>query len=272
MKTQKKNKLSVLIFFLLFDSEKRFNVDENDIKHFSSYAEDWWNPEGSWKVLHVLNQARVPFIRDGLISPGSVNASKITKSNVLKGFKILDVGCGAGILSEALASLGAEVVGLDPSEDLIRSAKEHIADQEHLKLKYFCELIEDHAAANKEKYDAVVASEVVEHVVDKKPFLKSCVEALKPGGSIYVTTLNKSWWSWICAIIFAENILGLLPKNTHIWDQFISPEDVSSILKEFGCHTLLVKGFRYEFFRSVFKIQNGAGVEYGLHAVKSLKK
>lgn len=218
-----------------------------------------------------MNQVRVPFIRDGLISPGKVNASKITKSNVLKGFKILDVGCGAGILSEALASLGADVVGLDPSEDLIATAKEHIADQEHLKLEYRCELIEDHAAVNKEKYDAVIASEVVEHVVDKKPFLKSCVEALKPGGSMFVTTLNKSWWSWICAIVFAEYILGLLPKKTHIWEQFISPEDVGSILNEFGCQTLVVKGFRYEFFRSVFKIQDGYGVEYGLHSVKKRK-
>lgn len=161
-----------------------------------------------------MNRARVPFIRDGLISPGIVDATKITKSNVLKGFKILDVGCGAGILSEALASLGADVVGLDPSEDLIATAKEHIADQEHLKLEYRCELIEDHAAANKEKkYDAVVASEVVEHVVNKKPFLKSCVEALKPGGSMFVTTINKSWWSWICSIVFAEYILRLLLKK-----------------------------------------------------------
>lgn len=216
-----------------------------------------------------MNQVRVPFIRDGLISTGLANSNHKVQ-NVLEGLKILDVGCGAGILSEALANLGADVVGLDPGEDLIASANEHLARQNGLKLSYKCELIEDHAATNKGKYDAVVASEVVEHVIGKKEFLKSCVKALKPGGCIFVTTLNKTWISWFFGIIFAEFILGLLPKNTHNWEQFISPSDVGEILKEFGCRTVKVTGWRYEFFRSVCKFQSNTSLQYGMYAIKDV--
>lgn len=195
-------------------------------------------------------------------------------SDELKGFKILDVGCGAGVLSEALGKLGAEVVGLDPSEVLIATARKHLSDSEHknLDVKYSCELIEDHIIENAGMYDAVVASEVVEHIADKKVFLKSCVEALKPGGSIFITTISRNWFAWVCAILFGEFIIGLLPKNTHIYSQFISPDEVSDILKDLNCRTTLAIGFRYEFFRSVFKFQSNTSVEYGLQAVKQCSK
>jgi polyprenyldihydroxybenzoate methyltransferase/3-demethylubiquinol 3-O-methyltransferase len=240
----------------------------------SSFAGDWWDTKGSCKALHDMNQVRVPFVRDGLISDGDSDAWNVDKStNELKGFKILDVGCGAGVLSEALGMLGAEVIGLDPSEILISTAMEHLDDQKKLNVKYFAELLEDHLETHSGVYDAVVASEVIEHIVDQKSFLKSCVAALKPGGSLFITTINKNWIAWICAIIFGEFILGLLPKNTHVYDQFISPSDVTNILKEFNCRTTQVVGFRYEFFRSVFKFQSNTSVEYGLHAIKqSLKK
>lgn len=183
-----------------------------------------------------------------------------------------DVGCGAGVLSEALGMIGAEVIGLDPAEDLIAVANDHLSKQEKMNVTYQCELIEDHIVLNSEKYDAVVASEVVEHIVDKKAFLKSCVSALKPGGSIFITTISKNWFAWLCAIIFGEFILGLLPKNTHIYDQFISPSDVTEMLKELNCRTNYVIGFRYEFFRSVFKFQSNTSIEYGLQAIKQSSK
>jgi polyprenyldihydroxybenzoate methyltransferase / 3-demethylubiquinol 3-O-methyltransferase len=248
----------------------RLNVDEKDIEHFSNYADDWWNPEGSWKVLHTMNQVRIPFIRDGFLSPGvKVKQQVESNANVFKGLKILDVGCGAGLLSEAVAKLGAEVVALDPAENLIEAANSHLATQKNLKLTYSTDLVQDHAAKNKENYDIVVASEVVEHVVDKKHFLEACVSALKPGGSIYVTTLNKTWSSWFFGIICAEFIFRLLPMNTHIWDQFISPEDVAEILKEINCKTMRVQGWANEFYRNKFSYQDSTHIMYGLHAVKN---
>ena len=215
------------------------------------------------------NQARVPFIRDGILFPGvKVKQNVKNQDNILKGVKILDVGCGAGLLSEALAKLGAEVVALDPSEDLIKSAEDHLSQQKGLNLTYSTDLVQDHAATHEEKYDVVVASEVVEHVVDKKHFLQACVKALKPGGSIFVTTLNKTWFSWFFAIIWAEFILRLLPMYTHIWDQFISPDDVTKILEENGCKTVRVQGWSYDFYRDKFSYQRSTQIMYGLHAVK----
>lgn len=256
------------------NAKPRFNVDERDVKHMSSFAGDWWKLNGSCKALHDMNQVRVPFVRDGLISDDGCGAWDVNeRSDCLKGFKILDVGCGAGILIEALGMYGAEVVGLDPSEILISEAEDHLAAGQHkLNVKYLSELIEDHIVKNGGTYDAIVASEVVEHIVDKESFLRSCVAALKPGGSIFITTISKNWFAWICAIIFGEFILGLLPKNTHIYDQFISPSDVTEILKRFNCRTTQVVGFRYEFFRSVFKLQSNTSVEYGLQAVKQCSK
>lgn len=240
----------------------------------SSFAGDWWELNGSCKALHDMNQVRVPYVRDGLITDGGNAKWDVNeRSECLKGFKILDVGCGAGILSEALGMYGAEVVGLDPSEDLIATAKAHLASGKHkLNVKYLGELIEDHIIENSGKYDAIVASEVVEHIVDKKSFLKACVAALKPGGSIFITTISRNWFAWVCAIIFGEFILGLLPKNTHIYEQFISPSEISEMLKELNCRTSDVVGFRYEFFRSAFKLQSNTWIEYGLQAIKQSSK
>lgn len=251
----------------------RLNVDEKDVRHHSSFGEGWWRLQGPWKVLHTYNQIRVPFIRDGILSPGVAVRQKIeSEPNVLTGVKILDVGCGAGILSEALAKLGAEVVAVDPSENLIEIARNHSAQQGELKITYFNELIQDHALANKEKYDVIVTSEVLEHVVDKKHFLKACVECLKPGGSIFVTTINKTTFSKYCTIFCAEFICGVLPRHTHTHDQFISPENVEEILEEFGCQTVLVRGFRHEFHIGMYRYQRNTRSQYGLHAVKRVKQ
>jgi polyprenyldihydroxybenzoate methyltransferase / 3-demethylubiquinol 3-O-methyltransferase len=138
-------------------------------------------------------------------------------------------------------------------------------------LTYKAELIQDHAKENPEKYDAIVASDVLEHVPDQELFLESCVKALKPGGSIFITTLNQTWTSWFFAIIWAEFILRLIPKHTHIWSQFISPENVSKILKKCGCDTLLVRGVEYQFylFPGRFRYQSSQRIQYALHAVKA---
>lgn len=247
------------------------NVDLKDVEHHSTYSNEWWDPNGPMKGLHAYNKIRVPLIRDGLISSGVVKEQNINKTNVLEGLSILEVGCGAGILTEALGKLKANVTALDPSETLLSTAREHLNKIDKINVDYTCDSIENHAQNNQLKYDAVVASEVLEHVVDQKSFLKACVESLKPGGSIFITTFNKTQASWLAGVIVAENVLNLVPKNTHDWSLFISPADVETILKDLNCSTVLIHGMRYEFWRNTCVWSSYTGINYALHAIKNEK-
>jgi polyprenyldihydroxybenzoate methyltransferase / 3-demethylubiquinol 3-O-methyltransferase len=238
------------------------------VEHHSEYSNDWWDPNGPMKGLHAYNTIRVPLIRDGLVSTGIVDEQKVNKANILEGVKILEVGCGGGILTKALGNLKANVTALEPSEKLLETAREQLRDHED-RITLASETIESHALLNKEKYDAVVASEVLEHVVDQKSFLTACVETLKPGGSIFITTFNKTQASWLFGVIAAEHILNLVPKDTHDWNLFVSPKEVEQILKTLNCSTVLVHGMRYEFWRNTCVWSSYDGINYALHAVKN---
>ncbi|KAF2888715.1 hypothetical protein ILUMI_17458, partial [Ignelater luminosus] len=149
--------------------------------------------------------------------------------------RILDVGCGGGILEQDLAILGGTIVGIDLGPETIRVAKAYTAalNPSLTNISYFCESIEHHAKCNYETYDAVVASEVIEHVNEPEIFLENCIKCLKPGGSIFITTFNKTWSSWLLGIIFAEYIWGFIPRGTHTWDKFFDPRDVEKMLENF---------------------------------------
>lgn len=242
-------------------------MDQKDINHLSSFSTQWWDVSGPVKPLHLMNQVRVPFIRDGLISTGMVKTENINKPDVLKGLNILEVGCGAGILTEALARLKANVTGLEPSADLIGAARDHLQGQD-LNIEYISEFVEQHAVDNFEKYDAVVASEVVEHIPDQRTFLHELTKCLKPNGSIFITTFNKTQVSWFLGIVLAEYVMNFIPKGTHDWNQFISPSDVTKILNEKNCSTVLVHGFVYNPITDSFSFQKYDGVNYALQAVK----
>lgn len=242
------------------------NVDAADISHLSNFSNVWWKKDDLMKGLHALNQIRVPFIRDGLISTGVIKKDKIQTSKVLSGIDCLEIGCGAGILTEALARLNANVVGLEPSESLAEVAKKHA--NKNLQIEYICSTIEDHCLSNKDKYDFVVCSEVLEHIIDKKSFLEASIKCLKPGGSFFVTTFNRTTASLIGGVFFAEYIFKLLPQDTHDWNQFISPTELENMLKDLNCQTVLINGFRYEFWSNTMKWQTNTSINYALHAVK----
>lgn len=216
------------------------------------------------KMLHAMNRLRVPFIRDGLINTGIVAKDNIEKSEPLIGVSILDVGCGGkihteisfsflfirisltgGILSEPLARLGGNVTGLDATNDLIEIAKTH----DTLKtINYICASVEEHASENEAKYDAIVASEILEHVTNPDEFLKACVKCLKPQGSIFVTTVNKTLPSFFGGILMAEYVLRWLPKGTHQWEKFITPPQLQRFLED-GKYNFFSKSIlNYVFF------------------------
>lgn len=217
-----------------------------------------------------MNHLRVPFIRDGLISAGSVSKANVNTAHVLDRLELLEVGCGGGILTEPLARLHAKVTGLDPADDLLRVANEHSSKDPKIasRIQYRSETIEDHARINVGKYDAVIASEVLEHVNDKPSFLESCVLALKPGGSIFITTINKTNLSWVGGIIVAENVLNLVPKNTHDWEKFVPPEEIERILQDLNCTTILVHGIAYKVWSDEWEWSRCKDINYAIHAVK----
>jgi 2-polyprenyl-6-hydroxyphenyl methylase/3-demethylubiquinone-9 3-methyltransferase len=195
-------------------------VDPKEIARFSQLSEQWWDPKGKMAPLHKINPLRLAYIRDAICRKFDRNPKSL---NCLSGLRILDIGCGAGLLCEPLARLGAQVVGADPSETNIAVAKLH-ADRSHLLIDYRCTTVED--INPRERFDIVLAMEVVEHVVDVGLFLDHCAALLKPVSLMVISTINRNWKSFALAIVGAEYVLRWLPRGTHQWDKFVTPAEI----------------------------------------------
>jgi 2-polyprenyl-6-hydroxyphenyl methylase/3-demethylubiquinone-9 3-methyltransferase len=196
-------------------------IDPAEVSRFAAMAKEWWAPHGKMRPLHKLNPVRIAFVRD--LACETFNRSP-RKLDCLSGLRILDIGCGGGILSEPLARLGGKVVGVDPAAENIEVAKTH-AEQSGLQIDYRAATAEALADAG-ERFDIVIASEVVEHVADLPLFMKRTAEMVKPGGLMFVTTINRTMKSFALAIVGAEYILRWLPVGTHNWDKFVMPEEL----------------------------------------------
>jgi 2-polyprenyl-6-hydroxyphenyl methylase / 3-demethylubiquinone-9 3-methyltransferase len=196
-------------------------VDPAEIAKFSKLSEDWWNPNGKMAPLHKINPLRLGYIRDAACRKFERNAKSLS---CLSALRILDIGCGAGLLCEPLTRLGAQVIGVDPSASNIAAAKLH-ADKGHLSIDYRCTTVEQMDV--RERFDIVLAMEVVEHVADIGAFLGRCAVMLKPGGLMVVSTLNRNWKSFALAIVGAEYILRWLPRGTHQWEKFVTPDELA---------------------------------------------
>ncbi|XP_063993267.1 ubiquinone biosynthesis O-methyltransferase, mitochondrial [Diachasmimorpha longicaudata] len=247
---------------------KGTTVDTNDVRQFGELRDKWWDLEGPMRPLHSLNPLRVQLVRDGLLNVGWKD---VNPAHPLEGVKILDVGCGGGILSEPLARIGASVTGIDMSDKLIQLAKQHATLDTSLsgRLTYVNTSIEDYVRVNAGVYDAVVASEILEHVSDQELFLQCCANSVKPGGSIFITTMNKTIPAYLGGIVAAEYILKLLPVGTHDWKKFISPEDVQRILDKLGCRTKLIHGEIYNPINNRWTWISSTAINYALHAIKA---
>ena len=229
------------------------NIDQQEVKKFSDIAEQWWNKDGDFKPLHVINPLRANYIKEKI---------------ELKDKKVLDVGCGGGLLCESLYDFGAIVTGIDAAGPGIEVAKIH-AQKNNKNIKYFEKTAEELNKEYIEYYDVVTCLEVLEHVPDPKSLIKTCVQLLKPGGLLFLSTINKNPRSWITAIVGAEYIFNLLPKGTHEFDKFIKPSSLAKYVRDAEAELLETKGMFYNPLTHKANLNNDLGVNYLMYARKS---
>jgi 2-polyprenyl-6-hydroxyphenyl methylase/3-demethylubiquinone-9 3-methyltransferase len=196
-------------------------VDPAEVARFAKLADEWWDPRGRMAPLHKINPLRLQFIRDAACRKFDRNPRSLS---CLQGLRILDIGCGAGLLCEPLVRLGAQVVGIDPAETNIAAAKMH-ASRSHLLIDYRASTVD--TMDTRERFDIVMAMEVVEHVADVALFVDRCAALTKPAGLLVVATLNRTMKSFALAIVGAEYILRWLPRGTHRWNKFVAPAELA---------------------------------------------
>ncbi|WP_050605568.1 bifunctional 2-polyprenyl-6-hydroxyphenol methylase/3-demethylubiquinol 3-O-methyltransferase UbiG [Ruegeria sp. 6PALISEP08] len=213
-------------------------VDPSEIAKFEAMAAEWWDPHGKFKPLHMLNPCRLDYITQQIA--GEFDRD-LKAPNPFKGLRLLDIGCGGGLLSEPIARLGAEVVGADAAEGNLPVARIH-AEQSGLEIDYRHTTAEDMAAAG-EQFDVVLNMEVVEHVADPLGFLTASQQLLKPGGLLLCSTINRNPKSYAMAIFGAEVVMRWLPRGTHEWNKFITPDELFDLLRQAGLEPVDRKGF-----------------------------
>jgi len=239
-------------------------VDAAEVRRFSRLAGEWWDPRGKMAVLHKFNPVRLAYIRDAACRQFGRDARH---PPCLKGIRILDIGCGGGILSEPLARLGAEVVGADPSTHNIEAAKLH-AERGGLTIDYRVTAAETLADGG-ERFDVVLAMEVVEHVADVDLFVRRCAEMVKPGGLMVAATLNRTVKSFALAIVGAEYVLRWLPRGTHRWDKFVTPNELDIALTQAGLRVSGETGVIYNPLADQWRLSSDMDVNYMLTAEKA---
>ena len=238
-------------------------INKEEIQKFSRLADEWWDVNGKFKPLHMFNPIRIEYITEKIKIHFKL---KKDKSNYLEGLNILDIGCGGGLISEPMARLGANVTGIDASEKNINIAKLH-SKKNGLKINYLNASPENLEYI--EKFDIILNLEIVEHVNNVNLYIKSCYKLLKKNGLMFTATLNRSFISYIKAIIGAEYILRWLPIGTHDWNKFIKPEELEKFLLDEKFSTLDVKGLKFNPFLKKWKKTNDLSVNYIISSLKN---
>ncbi len=228
------------------------NIDPAEIAKFSELATHWWDPHGEMKSLHDINPLRLHYI---------------DQNSSLKGKKVIDIGCGGGILSESMNQLGADVTGLDMSKEAIQVARLH-QHESGARVDYFVSTAEDFATKHPGEFDVVTCLEMLEHVPDPSSIVRACAELAKPGGSVFFSTLNRNMKSYLFAIIGAEYVLNIIPKNTHDYAKFIRPSELSEWARKSGLIVKNMTGLTYHPLNKTYKLCDDISVNYLAYMIK----
>ena len=231
-------------------------INKEEIQKFSDLADEWWDVNGKFKPLHMFNPIRIEYILDEVSKHFKIDKKK---EELLKNLKILDIGCGGGLISEPMARLGGEVTGIDAAKKNIKIAALH-SRKSKLKINYLNESPEK--LKEKEKFDIILNLEIVEHVDDLNLYFNSCYNLLKKNGIMFTATINRSLISYIKAIIGAEYILRWLPIGTHDWNKFIKPEELEKMLSDKKFFTKDISGLEYNPILNKWKKSNNLSVNY----------
>ena len=238
------------------------SVNKKEIDKFSKMANEWWDPEGKFKPLHKFNPTRIKYLKENIV----YNFKLKNKSKPLSGIKILDIGCGGGLLSEPMSRMGADVTGIDASDKNIKIAKLH-SKKNKLKINYICASPEKLKITK--KFDVILNMEIVEHVEDIDFFLKSCTKLLKKNGLMFVATINKTLKSYVFAIVGAEYVLRWLPIGTHEWEKFVKPEDLKKILMKYDLSLNKLEGMNFNIIKDEWSISRDLSVNYIAKFIKN---
>ena len=239
-------------------ASRRSTIDRDEIERFAALARDWWDEDGAMAPLHRMNPIRLRFLRDRLCAHFGRGGAK-----PFRGLRILDVGCGAGLVCEPLARLGAEVTGIDATEDMVQAAREH-AEAMGLVIDYRVAAAEDLS----ETFDVVVALEVIEHVADRGLFLQSLSARVAPGGAMALSTLNRTPKAFAAAIVGAEYIMHWLPRGTHEWRKFVKPSELARGLRAQGFNLVALDGMVYDPLAREWRLEKDLAVNYLAFAMR----
>ena len=237
-------------------------INKEEIQKFSNLAEEWWDVKGKFKPLHMFNPIRIEYITEKIKQHYLINH----ESHFLRNLKILDIGCGGGLISEPMARLGGDVTGIDASEKNIKIAQLH-SKKSNLRIRYLNKSPEK--LKEFEKFDVILNLEIVEHVEDLELYIKSCNKLLKKGGIMFTATLNRTISSYLKAIIGAEYVLRWLPIGTHDWNKFIKPEELEKVLSKENFDTLDLRGFDFNPILFKWKRSENLSVNYIIFSVKN---
>lgn len=230
------------------------NVNQAEINKFGSLASSWWDPQGILKSLHDINPLRLNWIR--------------TQANGLENKKILDIGCGGGILSESMAAENAQVTGIDLAQDSLDVARLHGLES-GIQINYECISAEEYANSHAGEFDIVTCMELLEHVPNPASVISACAKLVKPGGQVFFSTLNRNLKSFALGIVAAEYILRMVPKGTHSYESFIKPSELAAMARNAGLNLTAIAGISYQAIGQIYSISNNTDINYMMAAIKS---